>query len=75
MSTWNWQQPGDRIWKVISDYKKGIISVFDENGKLILKQIGLTEEAIKMIEKNFLSVVAPSGDNVLRRPNNDPMYV
>ena len=74
MKTWNWIQPGNRIWKVISDYEIGIISVFDEKGKLIMKHKGLTKEAMKMIEKSFLNIVAPKDNNILTKTKNDPMF-
>ena len=74
MKTWNWIQPGNRVWKVISDYDLGIITVFDENGKLILKRKGLPKDAIKMVEQNFLNIVAPKGKNILNKTNDDPMF-
>ena len=57
MKTWNWIQPGDRVWKVISDHEKGIIQVFDEDGNLLITKRGLSEEAIKLVEKSFLRVL------------------
>ena len=69
MKTWTWIQPGDRVWKIISDPKNGTIVVYDEDGKEILKQQGLSEKALKMVEQNFIKLVALNMDN-----NFDPMY-
>ncbi|VVB88136.1 Uncharacterised protein [uncultured archaeon] len=58
MGIWAWVQPVDRIWKVVSDYEKGKICVFNEKDSLIYEQKGLAREAVLLIEKNFLEVVA-----------------
>jgi hypothetical protein len=74
LTTWNWIQPGDRVWRVVSDYIAGTIRVYDDKGKLILKKKNLSEQAIKMIEQNFLGVVAENGE----KPKKDTelsMYV
>jgi len=75
MGTWNWNQPGDKTYKVISNYKKGTICVYDENGKLIMEKTGLTKEAIKIIEENFLDIVVNNEKNKTMRGSNDPMYI
>ena len=69
MKTWKWIQPNNRIWKVVSDPIRGSIIVYDENGKEILKRQGLTKKALKMIERNFLNIVA---DDL--RDKDNPMY-
>ena len=75
MGTWKWDQPGDKTYKVISNYKKGIICVYDENGKLIMEKTGLTKEAIKTIEKEFLDIVTNNEKTKRMYENNDPMYI
>jgi len=75
MGTWNWVQPGDKTYKVISNYKKGTICVYDECGKLIMEKTGLTKGAIKIIEKNFLDIVVNNEKNKHMKENNDPMYI
>ncbi|UCE72984.1 MAG: hypothetical protein JSV56_08065 [Methanomassiliicoccales archaeon] len=64
MGVWVWLQPGNKIWKVISDYEKGTIIVYNEKGEILLEKRGLTREIISIIESNFLDVVATplSGD-------------
>ena len=58
MGTWYWFQPGEKMWKVVSDYKTGTIHIYDENGKKVMEKSNLDKEAIKIIEKNFLDVIA-----------------
>ena len=58
MGIWAWVQPVDRIWKVVSDTEKGKISVYNERDNLVFEQKGLSKEAISLIEKNFLAVIA-----------------
>jgi hypothetical protein len=58
MGIWVWLQPGNKIWKVISDYEKGTIIVYNEKGEILLEKRGLTREIITIIETNFLNVVA-----------------
>lgn len=58
MGVWAWIQPVDRIWKVVSDTEKGKISVYNEKNNLIFEQKGLSKEAVSLIEKEFLGVIA-----------------
>jgi hypothetical protein len=58
MSIWIWPQPGNKAWKVISDYEKGIIRVYNEKGEIILEKRGLSRAVISIVEANFLSMVA-----------------
>ncbi len=60
MGVWAWVQPVGRIWKVVSDRKNGKICVYNEKNDLILEQEGLSKEAISLIERNFLGIVATS---------------
>jgi hypothetical protein len=75
MRIWKWIQPNDRVWKVVSDYEKGTIYVFDEEGRLLLKHKGLTKQVIKMIEKNFLAIVASNKKDTPPSLIDNPMYV
>ena len=75
MGIWNWTHPGIGIWKVISDHDKGTITIFDEDGKLIMEKKGLNKEAIEIIEKNFLELVADSKDDTANNSKKDPMYL
>lgn len=58
MSIWIWLQPDKKAWKVISDYQKGIIIVYNEKGETILEKKGLSRAVISIVEANFLSMVA-----------------
>ena len=58
MHVWAWLQPGNKVWKVVSDYDSGTICVFNENGEVVFERIGLTREIIAIVEANFLDLVA-----------------
>ncbi len=60
MEIWAWIQPVDRIWKVVSDSEKGKICVYNEKNDLIFEHSGLSKEAVLLLEKNFLRIVATS---------------
>jgi len=85
MGVWAWLRPGNRVWKVISDYDKGTITVYDEKGNLILEKKDLTGETMKLVEQNFLNVTATNLDAEDDPDKNaeddgsssesDPMYV
>lgn len=77
MEVWNWTQPVDRIWKVVSDCEKGTILVYNEKHELILEKKGLSKESVALIEDNFFKHVA---DNLVKKKpekvyNHNPMYV
>lgn len=58
MKVWAWLQPGNRIWKVVSDPENGTIRVYDHNDKIIYERSGLPRDVISVIEANFLTMVA-----------------
>ena len=58
MSVWLWIQPGNKAWKVILDYEKGTILVYDEKSEILLEKRGLSRAVISIVENNFLSAVA-----------------
>ncbi len=73
MGTWKWTQPSGKIFKVVSDYKKGTIHVYDEDDNLVMVKKNLSEDAIRLVEKNFLDIVA---NNIEKRTyDTNPMYV
>ena len=74
MGSWKWTQPGIGTWRVISDLDKGTITVYDENDKLIIEKTGLNKEAIEIIEKNFLELVADENNHKSKNKNNDSLY-
>ena len=73
---WLWQQASGKMFRVISDAKKGYIRVYNEEGTLIMKKTNLTKDQVKIIEHNFLCRVSkkswdPSKDSPAIA--NDPM--
>ncbi len=75
MEVWNWTQPVDRIWKVISDVDRGTIMVYNEKNELVLEKKGLSREAVALIENNFFKYVADNLGNKKSEPLDNPMYV
>ena len=55
---WIWMQSNGIPLKVISNIKKGTINVYNVDGKMIMYYSGLTEGQIKVIEEQFLKIVA-----------------
>jgi len=72
MGTWKWIQPSGKVFKVVSNCKKGTIHVFDENDKLVMVKKNLSEDAIKLVEKSFLDIVAKNENKKFIEQN--PMY-
>ncbi len=59
---WAWLMPSGKIYRVLTNPRDGTVKVYGSNGKLTRKDENLTEEVIKLIEKNFLDVVATRVD-------------
>jgi hypothetical protein len=74
MGIWNWTHPGIGIWKVISDHDEGTIAIYDEKGKLIMEKKGLNKEAIEIIEKEFLDLIADSDGQKINKNTKNSMY-
>ena len=55
---WIWIQSNGIPLKVISNIKKGTINVYNVDGKMIMYYSGLTEGQIRVIEEQFLKIVA-----------------
>lgn len=58
MTIWGWLQPVEKLWKVVSLPEKGMITVHNEKNELIMEKKGLSTESVRLIEKNFLEIVA-----------------
>jgi len=56
--TWIWMQPSGYKWNVETDSEKGTVTVIDQNNKVVLEQKGMDEQSVKVIEDNFMSIVA-----------------
>ncbi|MBE0522216.1 MAG: hypothetical protein IBX39_08155 [Candidatus Methanoperedenaceae archaeon] len=74
MEVWNWIQPVDRIWKVISDADRGTILVYNEKNELVLEKKGLSKDAVALIEDNFFKYVADKLVKKKQETNYNPMY-
>ena len=61
---WTWMQSKGKIFKVISNTNKGIIPVYDENDKILMKKTNLTQEQIEKVEDSFLDSVAKNINNI-----------
>ncbi len=70
MTIWAWIQPVDKLWKVVSDPEKGTIHVFDERSDLIMEKKGLSPEAVALIERHFLEIVATRLTQSMQKPGN-----
>jgi len=68
---WIWPQANGLSFKVVSNPKKGIITVYDANGKKIMHHEGLSEEQVKIIEEQFLKIVTRKHKTT--RKTFDPM--
>ena len=72
--TWKWKQADGSVLKVISNYKKGTITVLNNNGNILLKKENLSLEQIKIIENHFLNVVTKNKQAYVKNtPKFDPM--
>ena len=61
---WTWLQSKGKIFKVIYNTNKGIITVYDENDKILMKKTNLTKEQIEKVEDSFLDYVAKKINNI-----------
>ena len=57
-------QSKGKIFKFISNKNKGIIKVYDENDKILMKKTNLTKEQIEKVEDSFLDFVAKKINNI-----------
>ncbi len=65
---WIWDQPVGR-WKVQTSRRDGTVRVQDEKGRILLERENMSEAAVKMIEENFLNIVANE-----KKPHQDLMF-
>ncbi len=54
--TWTWLMPSGKTCKVVTNPESGTVKVYDQNGKLVRKEEKLSEEAVSIIEKDFLEI-------------------
>lgn len=75
--TWSWIQADGSVFRVISQPKKGIIEVFNQQGQLVLRKTGLTSQQVKLIEDSFLDHVADTLPSTMSSTFDDfdPMVV
>lgn len=56
--TWTWLMPSGKVCKVVTNPESGTVKVYDQNGKLVREEEKLSEEAVSIIEKDFLEITA-----------------
>jgi hypothetical protein len=72
--TWNWKQANGSMLKVVSNPKKGTITVYKGSGQVVLEKKNLSPEQVKIIERHFLNVVTKKKQLYSRKvPKFDPM--
>jgi hypothetical protein len=59
---WIWHQD-NRILKAVIDKDNGILRIYDENNRLILKRTGLNEKQIKEVETCIIKYYAKRLDD------------
>ncbi len=50
---WKWIRSGGRVYRVISNRKKGYLEVRDERGLIVVRKSDLSSDCIACAEKNF----------------------
>ena len=63
---WIWLQNGS-LMKAILDTDEGILRIFDENDRLVLKRTGLNKQLVKQIEECIIKYGAKRLD-----PHEEP---
>ena len=72
--TWNWKQANGTVLKVVSNPKKGTITVFNDRGQIVLEKKNLSPEQVKIIEQHFLNLVTRKKQmSTKKAPDFDPM--
>lgn len=57
-NTWVWLMPSGKMYNIVTNPGDGTIKIYDEDRKLVGKKEKLSEEAVSVIEENFLETVA-----------------
>ena len=72
---WFWTQANGQSFKVVSNAEKGYIIVYNQNNEIVLEHHNLSPEQVKLIEKQFLTIVTsqPIKQNTPRPQSFDPM--
>ncbi len=76
--TWAWVMSSGKIYKVMTNPEEGTIKVYNSDGKLVWNEEKLSEEAVSLVEKNFLeTVVAKVGEKEKETEDNleTAMYI
>ena len=63
-SIWAWLQVQGKIFKVVSNLNNGTITVYDQNGKVLMKKTDLSKKQVETVEDSFLYVVAKKLNNI-----------
>ena len=63
-SIWAWLQVQGKIFKVVSNLNNGTITVYNQNGKVLMKKTDLSKKQVETVEDSFLYVVAKKLNNI-----------
>lgn len=62
------------ILKIVSNPKKGVVKVYNEKGKLLIKKTNLTKEQVKSIEESLMGHITKKlNDYKSNKKQFDPM--
>jgi hypothetical protein len=70
MKEWKWKQVSGEILTIVTDEEKGTIDAINEQGENVLHRDRLQSEDLKIIEENFLDIVAETS----KYKDFNPMY-
>jgi len=67
-------QSKGNILKIVSNPKKGMIKVYNEKGKILMKKTNLTKEQIKIIEESFLGFIFKKLNDMSTKQKKEEKY-
>jgi len=68
----------NKILKIVSNYKRGLIKVYNEKGKILIKQTNLSQDQIQKIEDNLVGFITTKLNGETEKSENDsfdPMVI
>ena len=67
-------QSKGNILKIVSNPKKGMIKVYNEKVKILMKKTNLTKEQIKIIEESFLGFIFKKLNDMSTKQKKEEKY-
>lgn len=69
-----WFKSKKNIFKIVSNYRKGTIRIFDKKGKILFKKTNVSKDQLKKIEDSFVDHIDDKlSKNKKSDENSDPM--